>query len=77
MAVKLSYAQRGRLGALRRYELYGNPGTQEGRSKGGRRTCEFFRTHPDIARQQGFGTLKEIKRPPRSAELAKFIKSGS
>ena len=73
MALGLSYVQRGRLGALRRYELYGNPGTPEGRSKGGRRTCEFFRLHPDLARQRSFGTLKEIKRPPRSAELAKFI----
>ena len=73
MALGLSYAQRGHLGALRRYELYGNPGTPEGRSKGGRSTCEFFRLHPDLARQRSFGTLKEIKRPPRSVELAKFI----
>lgn len=73
MALGLSYAQRGRLGALRRYELHGNPGTPEGRSKGGRRTCEFFRLHPDIARQSNFDTLKEIKRPARSVELAKFI----
>jgi hypothetical protein len=73
MTSELSYSQRGRLGALRRYKLYGNPGTIEGRSKGGRRTCEFFRSHPDIARQQSFTTLKEIKRPPRSVELAKFI----
>lgn len=71
--MKLSYAQRGYLGALRRYELYGNPGTPEGRSKGGRRSVEFFRSHPDIARQRGFHTLKEIKIPSRSVELAKFI----
>lgn len=73
MVLDLSYAQRGRLGALRRNELYGNPGTPEGRSQGGRRACEFFRLHPDIARQQGFITLKEIKRPARTVELAKFI----
>ena len=73
MVIKLSYAQRGRLGALRRYELYGNPGTQEGRSKGGRHTCEFFRLHPQKAREQGFGNLKEIKKPSRSVALAKFI----
>ena len=73
MALGLSYAQRGRLGALRRIELLGNPGTPEGRSKGGRRTCEFFRLHPDIARQRHFAILKEIKKPPRSGELAKFI----
>lgn len=63
----------GRLGAKASLRLYGNPGTPEGRSKGGRSTCEFFRLHPEIARQRGFGTLKEIKRPPRSAELANFI----
>ena len=62
-----------RLGGLRRVELYGNPGTPEGRSKGGRRVCEFFRLHPDLARQEGFVTLKKIKKPPRSVELAKFI----
>lgn len=73
MDLGLSYAQRGRLGALKRYELHGNPGTPEGRSKGGRRTCEFFRLHPGLARQRGFATLKEVKRPPRSVELAKFI----
>lgn len=73
MVSGFSYAQRGRLGALRRYELHGNPGTPEGRSKGGQRTCEFFRSHPDLARQEGFVTLKKIKNPPRSVELAKFI----
>jgi len=69
----LSYGQRGRLGALRRYELYGNLGTPEGRSKGGRRTCEFFRLHPELARKRGFETLKKINKPARSAELAAFI----
>ncbi|MFA4888764.1 MAG: LAGLIDADG family homing endonuclease [Candidatus Omnitrophota bacterium] len=73
MALELSYAQRGRLGALRRYELYGNPGTLDGRSKGGRRTCEFFRLNPGIAQRKDFVVLKKIKSPPRSVELAKFI----
>jgi len=69
----LSHSQRGRLGALRRYELYGNPGTPEGRSRGGRRTCEFFRLHPERARELNFNRLKEIREPFRSVELAKFI----
>ena len=73
MAAELSYAQRGRLGALRRYRLYGNPGTPEGRSKGGRSTCKLFRLHPALAKQRSFNTLKEIKMPRRNAELAKFI----
>jgi len=68
-----SYSQRGRLGALRRYELYGNPGTSLGRSKGGRRTCDFFRLHPEMAFQRGFNIRKETRKPSRSVELAKFI----
>ena len=73
MALGLSYVQRGRLGALRRYELYGNPGTPKGRSKGGRRAGEFFRLHPEIARERGFSTLKDIKIPPRGVDLSAFI----
>jgi hypothetical protein len=73
VAQALSYSQRAHLGALRRYELYGNPGTPEGRSKGGRRGCEFFRSHPEIARKCGFIVRKTIIAPPRSVKLANFI----
>lgn len=73
MVRKLSYSQRGRLGALRRYELYGNPGTPEGRSKGGRHACQFFRLHPEIAGQSSFNALKPIQVPHRSVALAGFI----
>ncbi|MDP3042371.1 MAG: LAGLIDADG family homing endonuclease [Candidatus Omnitrophota bacterium] len=73
MINRQAWIKKSRLGGLRRVEMYGNPGTPEGRSKGGRRACEFFRLHPDLARQRGFVTLKEIKIPPRSVELAKFI----
>ena len=73
MTLGLSYSQRGRLGALQRNKLYGNPGTPEGRSKSGKRSCEFFRLNPEIARQRGFSTLKEINKPARSSELAAFI----
>jgi len=69
----MNQVEKSRLGGLRRIQLYGNPGTPEGRSKGGRRTCEFFRLHPQKARERSFSSLKEIKRPPRNAELAKFI----
>jgi hypothetical protein len=71
--MSLTLTERARLGGLRRCELYGNPGTAEGRSKGGRRGCEFFRLHPEIARLRGFVTRKETKNPPRSGELANFI----
>ena len=73
MTLGLSHSQRARLGALRRYELYGNPGTPEGRSKGGRRVSEFFRLHPQEARRRGFISLKPIIIPARSVELANFI----
>ena len=73
MIDRQAWIKKSRLGGLRRIEMYGNPGTSEGRSKGGRRACEFFRLHPDIAQQRGFINLKEIKRPARSVELAKFI----
>ncbi|MHB8155079.1 MAG: LAGLIDADG family homing endonuclease [Candidatus Omnitrophota bacterium] len=73
MVDRQAWVKKSRLGGLRRFEMYGNPGTSEGRSKGGRRVCEFFRSHPDIARRRGFVTLKKIKSPPRSVELAKFI----
>ena len=73
MAEQLSYSQRGRLGALRRYELYGNPGTLEGRSKGGRTTALLFQKNPSRARGIGFISAKDITYPPHSTELAEFI----
>jgi hypothetical protein len=54
-------------------QLYGNPGTLEGREKGGQRTSEFFRLHPELAKRCGFKVRKDIKTPERSVELAKFI----
>ncbi|MFA5101401.1 MAG: LAGLIDADG family homing endonuclease [Candidatus Omnitrophota bacterium] len=73
MTLGLSHSQRARLGALRRYELYGNPGTPEGRSKGGRHTCEYYRLHPDEALKRGFSSRKPIIIPRRSIELANLI----
>jgi hypothetical protein len=43
-----------RLGGLRRVELYGNPGTPEGRSKGGKKTIRLFHRDKDLARKAGF-----------------------
>jgi len=63
----------GRLGAKTSLRLYGNPGTPEGRSKGGRNACEFFRLNPDIAKKTGFSLRKKIKYPARCAELAELI----
>lgn len=63
----------GRLGALARYKLYGNPGTLEGRQKAGRLRAEWVRAHPELAKQQGAATAKEIKQPAFSPLLAEFV----
>ncbi len=63
----------GRLGALARYKIYGNPGTDEGRRKAGRILVEWIRNNPDLARLQGVATAKEIKQPPFSPLLAEFV----
>lgn len=62
-----------RLGGLRRVELYGNPGTPEGRSKGGKKTIRLFHRNKDLARKAGFIIRKEIKYPVRCVELAELI----
>ena len=62
-----------RLGGLRRIELYGNPGTSEGRSKGGRNTIRLFHQNPALAKKVGFIIRKEIKYPRRCTELAELI----
>lgn len=61
-----------RLGGLKRIELYGNPGTVEGRSKGGRKTTSLFRKNPLLAKKRGFIIRKEIKYPEKSLLLAEF-----
>lgn len=62
-----------RLGGLRRVELYGNLGTPEGRSKGGKKTVSLFHRNKDLARKAGFIIRKEIKYPLRCVGLAELI----
>ncbi|MEW6008152.1 MAG: LAGLIDADG family homing endonuclease [Candidatus Omnitrophota bacterium] len=62
-----------RLGGLRRIQLYGNPGTFLGRSKGGKKTTSLFRLNPSYAKAVGFTLRKEIKYPKKSKELAEFM----
>ncbi len=62
-----------RLGGLRRIQLYGNPGTSEGRSKGGKKTIAMFHDNLDFAKKTGFVIRKEIKHPEESLELAEFV----
>jgi len=69
----ISLAERARLGGLRRIQLYGNPGTPEGRSRGGRTTTSLFHQNPSIAKVKGFIVRKDIKCPRKSLELAEFM----
>ena len=63
----------GRIGAICRNELYGNPGTLEGRSKGGRATQKKFTSNPESAKKLGFIIRKEITFPSKSEDLAEFF----
>lgn len=62
-----------RLGAIKRNELYGNPGTPEGRSRGGSITARKFREDPEFAKRLGFKLRTPMKLPSYSPELAEFI----
>jgi len=59
----MDHLTKSRLGALRRYELYGNPGTSEGRSKGGRKTGLLIKNNPDLAKSLGLIVRKTITCP--------------
>ncbi|MBI2638323.1 LAGLIDADG family homing endonuclease [Candidatus Peregrinibacteria bacterium] len=63
----------GRKGALMRIKRYGNPGTPEGRAKGGKITYQNFFRHPILAKKSGFITEKYIKIPVHSRNLAELI----
>ena len=63
----------GKIGTARRYKLYGNPGTPEGRSKGGRTTQRRFNSDLAYARRKGFKTRKAIKHPEKTSLFAEFI----
>ena len=62
-----------RLGGLRCMELYGNPGTTSGRSKGGKATVNLFQQNPALAKKLGFVLRKNIKIPNKSVELAEMV----
>lgn len=63
----------GRLGALKRNMLYGNPGTPEGRARGGRVTISKFNQNPTLAKKSGFIIRKNINYPQKSIELAELF----
>lgn len=61
------------IGGKKRYEIYGNPGTPEGRRKGGVTTQRKLRENPDLARKIGIKVRKIIKKPENSALLSEFV----
>ncbi len=73
MVNKQAWIKKSRLGGLRCTHLYGNPGTIEGRRKGGKRSIELFHQNPNFAKKVGFIIRKQIKYPKRSVELAELI----
>lgn len=62
-----------RLGALRRNELYGSPGTPEGRRKGGLTTARNYRLNPQKFKETGFTGPKEINYPSKSPLFSEAI----
>ena len=61
------------IGAKRKYAIYGNPGTAEGRKKGGINSQRKFRENPDYAKRLGVKIRKPIRKPKNSSALAEFI----
>ena len=70
---KPAWIKKSKLGGLRRNQAYGNPGTPEGRSAGGKKSIRFFHHDPEYARKVGFVIRKEINYPLKSIELAEFF----
>lgn len=68
-----SVGKASRLGGRRCVELYGPPGTPEGRRKGGLNTQTKFRSDPELAKRIGFIQRKKINYPEESPALAEFI----
>lgn len=63
----------GRKASLRRLEIYGPPGTKEGRRKGGLVSQRRRRERPKYYRDLGCVVRNEFKRPRRSSKLAEFM----
>lgn len=64
-----NFAEIGSLGGLARHEIHGNPGTPEGRSKGGKRAMEIHRKNI----HSNFVIAKHVAPIRKSILLAEFI----
>lgn len=54
-------------------QLYGNPGTPAGRSRGGKTSIKRFSSKNGLVKHMGFITRKDIQYPKHSTKLAEFI----
>lgn len=68
-----SVSKASRLGGRRHAELYGSPGTEAGRSKGGRAAQQLFQLDPEYYQLRGVCARKTVKQPSLSADLAEFV----
>lgn len=69
----LARQKAGKLGAIARYKIYGNPGTIEGRSRGGKRSCNI---QQEVAKKgifTGFTVRKKVHFPTHSIDLAEAV----
>lgn len=71
--IKIFSKEAGRMGALKRNILYGNPATLEGRRKGGLISFLKFKSNPKLAIKKGFKLEKEINYPHKSSLLSEFV----
>jgi len=62
-----------RRGAFARNAIYGNPATSDGRSRGGKTTCDKFSSDPKLAKKLGFKIRKNIHHPSKSCDLAELV----
>jgi len=65
------HSRAGRLGAQKSREIYGNPGTPEGRSLGGQVAGQRRREKPELYSR--VTTAKGIQEPERSPQLAELV----
>ncbi len=63
----------GKIGAAARYNIFGNPGTKEGRSKGGKKSCLVQQETSKKGTSSGFIVRKKVRLPPHSNDLAEAV----
>lgn len=63
----------GKKGGIKRNQLFGNPGTFEGRKLGGKNSYNKFLANPDFSKRVGFVLEKNINYPVLSPSLAELV----